>query len=150
MTDNLSEPITTTDPNEAAKQWFARLEHFCGSVDYDSALGIFADDVVSFGTKMDIVSGLEHLRDNQWQGIWGNIKNFKMDLDNVYSGGGDTHAWGIVTWTSVGFDGSHEPFYRPGRATVTLERRDGNWLAVHTHFSLYPGTPPRTFGPKPE
>ena len=58
----------------------------------------------------------------------------------------ENQAWGVVTWTSLGFDGNHEPFYRPGRATVTLERRDGIWLAVHSHFSLYPGTPQRTFG----
>ena len=26
------------------------------------------------------------------------------------------------------------------------EDYDGAWLAVHTHFSLYPGTPQRTYG----
>jgi ketosteroid isomerase-like protein len=147
MAQSSVEPITTDDPQEAAEQWFAGLEKCCSTVDYDSAEDIFADDVVSFGTKSQIVSGLETLRKNQWEGIWGNIKKFKMDLGNLHAGGDDKHAWGIVTWTSVGFDGSHEPFHRPGRATVILEKRDGRWVSVHTHFSLYPDIPQRTFGP---
>ena len=141
--------VTTDDPADAVKQWFALMERYCASVDYDAAERIFAEDVVSFGTTMDIVRGRSLLREGQWESIWGNISNFKMDLDNVHAHGRGNQAWGVVTWTSVGFDGNHQPFYRPGRATVTLERRDGVWLAVHTHFSLYPGTPQRTFGKKP-
>ena len=95
---------------------------------------------------MDIVSGRRALREGQWESIWGNITDFKMDVDNVYARGSGDQAWGMVTWTSTGYDSDHKPFHRPGRATVTLERRDGVWLAMHTHFSLYPGTPPRTYG----
>ena len=146
MMTEINPPVRTSNPTEAVRQWFALMERYCASVDYDGAEGIFAEDVVSFGTTMDIVSGRKALRRGQWESIWGNISNFKMDLDNVHANGKGNQAWGVVTWTSVGFDGNHQPFYRPGRATVTLERRDGIWLAVHTHFSLYPGTPQRTFG----
>lgn len=139
-------PVRTSDPTEAVRQWFALMERYCASIDYDGAEGIFAEDVVSFGTTMDIVSGRKALRRGQWESIWGNITNFKMDLDNVHARGSGNQAWGVVTWTSIGFDGNRQPFYRPGRATVALERRDEVWLAVHTHFSLYPGTPQRTFG----
>ena len=139
-------PITTTDPAEAVEQWFTLLSGYCASVDYDSAEDIVAEDVASFGTATDIVSGRTPLRQGQWESIWGNITDFKMDLDNVYARGSDDQAWGMVTWTSTGYDSDHQPFHRPGRATVTLERREGVWLAVHTHFSLYPGTPQRTYG----
>ena len=139
-------PIITDNPAEAVNQWFALMERYCAGVNYEGAENIFAEDVVSFGTTMDIVSGRKALREGQWESIWGNISNFKMDLGNVHARGSGSQAWGVVTWTSIGFDGNHKPFYRPGRATVTLERRDGVWLAVHTHFSLYPGTPQRTFG----
>ena len=144
--NELNLPVTVSNPIDAVKQWFALMERFCASVDYDGAEEIFAEDVVSFGTKMDIVRGRKALREGQWESIWGNISNFKMDLDNVHAGGSGNQAWGVVSWTSIGFDGNHQPYYRPGRATVTIERRDGVWLAVHTHFSLYPGTPQRTFG----
>ena len=146
MTSISNPPITTDDHAEAVRQWFTLLERYCAAVDYDTAERIIADDVASFGTAMDIVRGRKPLREGQWESIWGSISNFKMDLGNVHAMGSGDMAWGMVTWTSIGFDGNHKPFYRPGRATVALERRDGVWLAVHTHFSLFPGTPPRTFG----
>lgn len=145
MTDAGS-PITTDDPVAAVLGWFAELGRCCAAVDYDSAEAIFAPDVVSFGTRADVVSGLGPLRRNQWEGIWPNIANFRVQLDGVRSGGDERHAWGVATWKSTGFHEDGEAFFRPGRATVTLERRDGVWLATHTHFSLNPGTPPRTFG----
>lgn len=139
-------PITVTDPAEAVHQWFTLLSSYCARVDYDSAERIVAEDIASFGTATDIVTGGRALREGQWESIWENITDFKMDLDNVHARGSGDQAWGMVTWTSTGYDNDHKPFHRPGRATVTLERRDGVWLAVHTHFSLYPGTPQRTYG----
>ena len=144
----MTELITTSDPNAAAREWFTRLGKYCAAIDYDSAMTISADDMVAFGTRIDVVSGVNNARKEQWENIWGNIKDFKIDLDSIHSGGDERHAWAIAVWTSTGFDEKHEPYFRPGRGTVILERRDGVWLAVHSHFSLYPGTPPRTFGPK--
>jgi ketosteroid isomerase-like protein len=145
-------PITTSDHLDAAREWFARLSAACAAVDYEAGRAIFADDVASFGTKADIVTGLGPLQRNQWEGIWPNIADFRVALDSVRGGGDGGAAWGIATWTSTGFNEDGASFHRPGRATVALERRatsrapGGEWLAVHTHFSLNPGTPPRTFG----
>ena len=139
-------PVKASDPVDAVKQWFALMGRYCASVDYAAAERIFAEDVVSFGTAMDIVRGRKALREGQWESIWENITDFKMDLDNADARGSGNQAWGVVTWTSTGYDSDHKPFHRPGRATVTLERRDGIWLAVHTHFSLFPGAPQRTYG----
>ena len=58
MTD-ANPPVVSSDPIEAVQQWFALMEQCCASVDYDGAECIFADDVVSFGTAMDIVSGAQ-------------------------------------------------------------------------------------------
>ena len=138
--------ITTADTTEAVHEWFGMLSRYCDAGDYESTRAIFADDVASFGTKADIVTGLDRLQTNQWEGIWPNIQDFKIDLDNIVSGGSESFAWGIATWTSTGFDEDGSSYHRPGRATVVLERRGETWLAVHTHFSLNPGTPPRTFG----
>ena len=147
MTDlTYSIPITDPDPEVAVRQWFTLLGELCAAVDYDTTEGIFADDVVSFGTRADIVSGLGNLRRNQWEGIWGNIANFKVATESIQGFGDEAVAWGVVTWTSTGFDEDHNSFDRAGRATVTLARRGDRWLATHTHFSLNPGTPPRTYG----
>lgn len=140
--------ITVSDPVAAVKEWFARLSQYCAAVDYDSARELFAEDVVSFGTKATIVSGLDPLQANQWQGIWPNIRDFQIELDTIHAGGEASFAWGIATWRSTGFDEAGAPFDRPGRATVILNRRHGAWRSIHTHFSLVPGTPPRTFGPR--
>ena len=141
--------VTVSEPDAAVREWFGLLGRYCASVDYDSTRAIFATDVVSFGTKADIVSGLDALQANQWEGIWPNIEDFEVNLDSVRSAGNERCAWGVATWTSTGFYEDGKPFFRPGRATVTLERRDGVWLATHTHFSLNPGTPPRTYGRGP-
>ena len=132
--------ITTGSPNTAIIEWYEKLGKYCASVDYVSACEIFADDVLSFGTRADIVSGLDLLQQNQWQGIWPNIQDFKIDMETVHSGGDERNAWGIATWTSTGFHEDGTSFHRPGRATVILERRDRQWVSVHTHFSLNPGT----------
>ncbi len=143
-----SQIITNPDANGAIAEWFEKLGKYCASVDYESARAIFAEDVLSFGTRADIVSGLAPLQLNQWEGIWPNIQDFKINLKTIHSGGDQRHAWGVATWTSTGFLEDGSSFERPGRATVILERRQDRWLSVHTHFSLNPGTPPRTYGAK--
>ena len=143
-----SQIITNPDANGAIAEWFEKLGKYCASVDYESARAIFAEDVLSFGTRADIVSGLAPLQLNQWEGIWPNIQDFKINLETIHSGGDQHHAWGLATWTSTGFLEDGSSFERPGRATVILERRQDRWLSVHTHFSLNRGTPPRTYGAK--
>lgn len=153
--NDLTGAITADDHLFAVREWFRRLSGACAAVDYAAGERIFAQDVASFGTKADIVTGLERLRSNQWEGIWPNIAHFQIDLDSVQGGGDGDTAWGIAVWSSTGFDENGDPFDRPGRSTVVLERRKtesnpgGEWLAVHTHFSLNPGTPPTTHGKPP-
>jgi ketosteroid isomerase-like protein len=140
-------PISVADSRSAVREWFARLSRHCAGVDYASARAIFAGDVVSFGTKAEVVVGLDRLEAEQWRGIWPNITGFAIDLASVRAGGGAGLAWGVASWDSTGYDERGRPFERRGRATVVLERRNGSWLCIHSHFSLKPGTPPRTYGP---
>jgi len=131
----------------AIRCWFEELEDCVRRVDFDAGRAFFAPDVVAFGTRADVVAGLDALVANQWRGIWGYIRDFRFAIDQLHAGCDGDLAWGVVPWTSTGFDATGRPFDRPGRATVIFERRAGRWLAKHTHFSLNPGTPPRTFGP---
>jgi len=43
------------------------------------------------------------------------------------------------------------PYERPGRTTVALSRRriGEDWVADHTHMSLFRDVPSRSFGKKP-
>jgi ketosteroid isomerase-like protein len=144
----MAQPITVTDPKAAVREWYSRLSEYCRTVDFDSFEALVSEYVVSFGTKADVVTGRTPLRRNQWEGIWPNIRDFRINLDSIQSGGDSQFAWGVATWTSTGFHEDGTPYPRPGRATTILERINGKWLSVHTHFSLSPGTPSRTFGAK--
>ena len=139
-------PITTPSPDQAVRQWFELLARYCAAVDFESARSIFSGDVASFGTLARVVTGADALDSEQWRGVWPNIADFSIDMETVHSGGAGDLAWGMAAWASTGFHEDGSRFDRPGRATVVLERRGGQWLAVHTHFSLVPGTPPRTYG----
>ncbi|MFT5449745.1 MAG: ketosteroid isomerase-like protein [Gammaproteobacteria bacterium] len=148
MAGNNGGPIQAVDAMGAVNEFFARLSRDCANVDFDSTEPMFAEDVYAFGTKSTVVQGRAPLRRNQWEGIWPNIADFSIDMSQVHGTGNDALAWGMAPWTSTGFDESGEPYERPGRATVVLERRGEHWEAIHTHVSLAPGTPQRTFGRK--
>lgn len=132
--------VITADGMQALKEFFSRMSACCAAVDFDSAEVLFAPDVVSFGTKATIVSGLDNLRSQQWEHIWPNIEGFEMLLEQMHGTYNDNVAWGMLPWTSKGFDTDGNSYARPGRATAVLERREGKWLCIHTHFSLAPET----------
>lgn len=122
------------------RQW---LEAFAARVrarDFDGARPMIAEDVVSFGTKAAMVAGRDNLIAEQWRHIWPTIEGFRFDLDTLHWRRTDDLAWAALTWTSQGFRPDGTPFLRPGRATFAFARRDGQWLATHTHFSLFPAS----------
>ena len=125
----------------ALRAWFDELQTCVRAVDYERAEHIFAPDVMGFGTYKDIAEGREVLRREQWSNIWPTIKDFTFRLDLMYWNSEGHVAWAACPWDSTGFKPDGTPFPRPGRVTVTFECRAGKWLAVHTHFSLYPKKP---------
>jgi len=136
------------ETGRAIREWFQALERSVRQVDYQAMRQHFAQDVLSFGTRADVVSGLDALVANQWSGIWSKIRDFTIRFEQLHWGASGDLAWGIAPWNSTGFHPDGTSFPRPGRATVIFERHNGKWLAVHTHFSLSPGTPPKTHGSK--
>lgn len=145
MTEDDTGPIAAADGVAAVHAFFRRLGRNCANGDLDATEPLFAPDVVSFGTKASVAEGLATLRKNQWEQIWPNIEDFEMLLDEIRASAEGDLAWGMVPWTSTGFDEDGNPYERPGRATAVLARRDGVWLCVHTHFSLAPGTAQKSF-----
>ena len=125
----------------AIQQWFNQLEKAVNNVDYDFARAhLFAEDVVSFGTKADkVMFGLGDVVTKQWERVWPSVKDFAFD-DNLHLWAFGENACGVITWRSKGVKPDGAFFDRAGRATVIFEQRGGRWLAVHTHFSLVPGT----------
>lgn len=143
-------PEVRADDRSAVRLWFERLAQFCRDIDYEGGREIFAEDMIAFGTFTDFMRGRELTEHNQWRNVWGTIKDFCYDLDtiDVIIAGDRLTAVGMGLWQSQGFHPDGEPFDRPGRTTVVLIRRslDEPFVAVHTHMSLFRGTPDRSFG----
>ena len=140
--------------NTASRAWFGTWGSLVASVDYVSARDLVHPDVIGFGTFMDVVRGLDRLEAQQWRSIWPTIGDFRFLVDQLVSDVSDDgkHAYGIVPWTSTGFHEDGSTYDRPGRATVlfTREHESDPWRAIHTHISLAPGTPQKSFGSRPE
>lgn len=128
------------------RDWFRTWGKYVDAVDFESARPLFSDDVIGFGTHAAFVKGLDKLYGEQWSKVWPNIADFRFEVEHLVGEiTGDT-AWAAVPWSSRGFHEDGTEFDRPGRATVTFRKSGNNWLGTHTHFSLEPGVPPRTYG----
>lgn len=131
---------------EPLREWFRTWEGFVRAVDFDSARRLFDPNVASFGTHAEIVFGIDQLVARQWSAIWPAISDFRFLVDRLHGEINGAYAWAAVPWTSTGYHQDGTAFDRPGRATVTLRHDGTRWLGLHTHFSLKPGLPPRTYG----
>ncbi len=121
-----------------ASEWLAEMQACVQTVDFARCRAIFADDVVGFGTKIDAAIGLDALERDQWRHVWGRIRNFTFVTDQLHAGVHGGGLWLACPWRSEGRGPDGEWRERPGRITAVLERRDGRWLAVHTHHSVVP------------
>lgn len=146
--------VTDIPEQEAIRDWFSEWGTMVADVDFVAARRLFHPNVIGFGTYMDVVRGLERLESQQWRSIWPTIEGFTFLVDQLVADVSEDgkHAYGIVPWTSTGFHENGSAYERPGRATV-LFRRDAAgdpWRAIHTHISLAPGTPQKSYGNRPE
>lgn len=140
----------TAGPGEPAlsdgiRQWLAGWGTEVASLDFDTAEGRFADDVVGFGTRATVARGRAALRSDQWQHVWPAIDGFRFDVDEADVWIADDASMAVIAapWYSVGKTPDGTSFPRGGRATVVLTRdaSSGGWSGRHTHFSLEPVDP---------
>ena len=132
------------------KLWYSEWENYVQNKNYSSAMNLFENDVVSFGTWMNVVQGLDQLQSNQWKNIWPTISKFRFLTDTLFIqlSPDKLFANSIIIWDSIGYKNDGNSFERTGRATVTLKRENfnSNWKGIHTHFSLNRGVPQQSFG----
>lgn len=134
------------------KVWFQTLAGHVRKVDFAGARPLFAPDMIAFGTVKDFVDGQPGAEAAQWNSVWPFIDGFRWRIDGLRAivSPDRLTAIGMAVFDSTGYRQDGSPYDRPGRATVVLSRdRIGDdWIAGHTHMSLFSGTPPRSFGPK--
>ena len=130
--------------------WFQIWEKQVQNLDFKTDKNLFANDVISFGTWMNVVEGLNKLYSNQWKNIWPTISDFKFLTNTLYIQISPDRllANSILVWNSTGYKKNGNSFKRNGRATVVLKRSnlDNSWKGIHTHFSLNRGIPQESFG----
>ncbi|MGH7334503.1 MAG: YybH family protein [Candidatus Rokuibacteriota bacterium] len=119
------------------EQWLHSFEAAVRERDFAGGRLMFAADAVAFGTWARAVTGLDNIVREQCQNVWPRIRHFRFDADASVRTSADT-AWIAVGWQTEATGPDGRPFARPGRGTFVLERREGRWLAVHSHFSLLP------------
>ena len=136
------------------RRWFECLADHVRTVDYVEARLLFAEDLIAFGTFADFVTGRDATEKEQWRNIWGTIDDFRCRLDNVRAiiSADRLTAVGMALFDSTGYSEDGAPYDRPGRATVVFARAaiGEDWIARHTHFSLVPGVPTRSFKQRPK
>jgi ketosteroid isomerase-like protein len=146
-------PVAPEDRASIA-DWFARWGDLVANVDFKRSREMFVDDIVSFGSLVDMVTTREALEAQQWRAIWPTILDYRYDLATLEVAVSPDRlmAMGAVMFRSTGLHPDGARFERPGRATVTLMRTalDSPWLGTHTHVSLTPGTPTPSYGHRPE
>ena len=135
---------------DAVRAWFTRLAECVQAVDFEAAYPLFAEDLIAFGTFSDFVSERPIVVKEQWQNVWPTIRNFRWRLDGIRAIVSPDRLSGIGMgiFDSDGFHEDGRRFDRSGRATVAFARArpEDPWVAVHTHMSLFRGTPGRSFG----
>ena len=143
-------PLTNTEDERSLQGWIDRFSGHVASLEFASAAAMMDPEVVSFSTFHDIVVGVEQFVDAQWRKVWPTIDDFRLESENMHATVSPDRCMAAVavTWTSVGFTESQQPFDRPGRCTFVLARDgvDEPWRGVQGHFSLYRGVPQQSFG----
>jgi ketosteroid isomerase-like protein len=136
------------------RRWFQKLQLCIQAVDFVGSRPLFADGIVTFGTFAAFTVGREATEQEQWRHVWSHIDQFRWRLDDLRTiiSGDRLTAVGMAVFESTGYTEGGKAFDRPGRATVVLGRQvvGEEWNAQHTHVSLFPGTPSRSFGTKRE
>jgi ketosteroid isomerase-like protein len=146
-------PETTAHEEDIARvrAWFTRLAEHVRAVDFAGARPIFAEDLIAFGTFCDFVSGRDAVEAAQWRKVWPFIKDFRWreEIKAIVSADRLT-AIGMAVFESTGYGRDGTAYDRPGRATVAFVRPalDADFVAQHTHMSLFRGVPDQSFGPK--
>ena len=76
------------NPNDkdhvSIKSWFKSWENYVQNKDFELAKALFHNEVISFGTWMDVVQGLDKLCNDQWKNIWPTITNFEFLTDTFF------------------------------------------------------------------
>jgi catechol 2,3-dioxygenase-like lactoylglutathione lyase family enzyme/ketosteroid isomerase-like protein len=120
------------------RDWLRQWQERVRALDFDGGRRLCTPEVTGFGTYTAIMQGVDRLEAEQWRHVWPTIRDFTIDVERAVGAVAGDSAWVAAPWGSRGVRADGSTFSRPGRCTVAFEKRQGRWLACHTHFSLTP------------
>jgi ketosteroid isomerase-like protein len=146
-------PVAEED-RRSVGDWFQTWGDRVAAVNFKAVRGMFTEDAIAFGSKVELVNSREALERDQWRAIWPSIEDYRYDLSTleVVMSPDRLMAMGASIFRSTGIHKDGSKFERNGRATVTLQRPSigAPWVCNHSHVSLKPGTPGVSHGKRPE
>lgn len=134
----IASEVPEGDPIAPLRDWLRAWQERVRAGDFAGGRALCAPELLAFGTRADLVEGVERVEAEQWRRVWNDIRDFTVRVEEARGGIHGDHGWVAARWDSLGVKPGGTTFPRPGRCTILFERRDGRWLATHTHFSLRP------------
>jgi ketosteroid isomerase-like protein len=144
--------ILPPHPDDLARvtAWFERLSEHVRTVDFAGARPLFADDMIAFGTFENFITGRERVEIAQWRNVWPVTGGFRYRADDIRAivSADRLTAVGMGVFDSIGYHADGTPYERPGRTTAAFSRQaiGEDWVADHTHMSLFRDVPSVSFG----
>jgi catechol 2,3-dioxygenase-like lactoylglutathione lyase family enzyme/ketosteroid isomerase-like protein len=120
------------------RDWLRRWQACVRARDFEGGRRLCAPELIAFGTVAPFVEGVDRVMEAQWRGVWPNIRDFTIRIDEACGAVRGDLAWVAAPWDSLGVRADGTTFPRPGRLTIAFVRSRDRWLALHTHFSLAP------------
>jgi catechol 2,3-dioxygenase-like lactoylglutathione lyase family enzyme/ketosteroid isomerase-like protein len=138
----ISNEVVEADADHLAplREWLRQLQACVRAQDFAGGRALCAPELLAFGTRAEMVDGVDQVMEQQWRPVWPGIHDFTIDVEKARGAIHGDQGWVAARWDSLGIRPDQSTFPRPGRLTILFERRAGRWLAVHTHFSLSPTT----------
>lgn len=131
---------TKVEQHPELQSWLMEFASAVRDRNYEPARELFHVDVTGFGTVSDRYVGIDELQQQQWQPVWDRTEGFEFDLaETDYWADGELHVV-ITVWSSVGVAADGGRRLRRGRATLVLSESVDGFKALHTHFSMAPGS----------
>jgi ketosteroid isomerase-like protein len=144
--------LPQADDLTRVRDWFRRLSEHVRAVDFAGARPLFAEDMIAFGTFENFVGGRDAVEQAQWRNVWPVTTDFRWRMDDIRAivSADRLSAVGMGVFDSTGYHADGTPYDRPGRATIAFSRPSisEDWVADHTHMSLFRDVPTRSFGRK--
>jgi len=134
----ISNEVVAADPIAPLRDWLRQLQACVRGQDFAAGRALCAPELLAFGTKAEMVEGVDQVMERQWREVWPRIREFTIDADKARGAIHANQGWVATRWDSLGVRPDGSTFPRPGRLTILFARRAGRWLGTHTHFSLSP------------